>query len=236
MANKILFISIEPKKIGLKLALMPSKVAIVTGNNVGLGRAITERLSEIGYQTPEIIRSRNYDLKDPEASSRLVKDIVERYGSIDLLINNVGNYINKPISQFSFAEWREMIDSNLNSAFYLSQRALPYLREVNGRILNIGYASMEKLDPSVNVTAYQAAKTGLLVLTRGMAKEEAQHGVLINMLSPGYMENTVTDAVMPKMPLGRFATLDEAVDAAFFLVKSNYITGQNLELAGGWGL
>ena len=215
---------------------MSTKVAIVTGNNVGLGRALTERLSELGYKTPEIIRSKDYDLKDPETSRRLVKDIYERYGSIDLLVNNVGNYINKPISQFSFDEWREMIDSNLNSAFYLSQRALPYLRESHGRILNIGYASMEKLDPSVNVTAYQAAKTGLLVLTRGMAKEEAPNGVLINMLSPGYMENTVTDKFMPNMPLGRFATLDEAVDAAFFLIKSDYITGQNLELAGGWGL
>ena len=215
---------------------MPSKIAIVTGNNVGLGRALTERLCEIGYKTPEIIRSQEYDLKDPEAAARLVKNVYERYGSIDLLVNNVGNYINKPISQFSFSEWREMIDSNLNSAFYLSQRALPYLRESQGKILNIGYASMEKLDPSINVTAYQAAKTGLLVLTRGMAKEEASNGVLINMLSPGYMENTVTDKIMPKMPLGRYASLDEAVDAAFFLITNNYITGQNLELAGGWGL
>jgi 3-oxoacyl-[acyl-carrier protein] reductase len=213
-----------------------TKVAIVSGNNVGLGRLITERLPEIGYQKPEIIRSKDYDLKNPDSAMRLVKETVERFGGLDLLVNNVGNYINKPISEFSFGEWDEMIASNLHSAFYLSQAALPYLRESKGRILNIGFASMERLDPGVNVTAYQAAKTGLLVMTRGMAKEEANNGVLINMLSPGYMENTVMDPVMPKMPLNRFATLDEAVSAAFFLIQSNYITGQNLELAGGWGL
>ena len=236
MVIKSLFFSIDSKKIGLELALMTAKIAIITGNNVGLGRALTERISEIGYRTPEIIRSKDYDLKDPEASVKLVTETIERYGAIDLLINNVGNYINKPISQFSFYEWREMMDSNLNSAFYLSQRALPYLRESKGRILNIGYASMQKLDPRVNVTAYQAAKTGLLVLTRGMAKEEAANGVLINMLSPGYMENTVIDQNMPQMPLGRFASLDEAIESAFFLINTNYITGQNLELAGAWGL
>lgn len=213
-----------------------TKVAIVTGNNTGLGRALTERLPEIGFRRPEIVRSSDYDLKYSESARKLVKETVERFGEIDLLINNVGNYINKPISQFSFEEWDEMIASNLNSAFYLSQAALPYLRETKGRILNIGFASMESLDPSVNVTAYQAAKTGLLVMTRGMAKEEAANGVLINMLSPGYMENTVMDPFMPKMPLNRFATLDEAVSAAFFLIQSDYITGQNLELAGGWGL
>ncbi len=213
-----------------------TKVAIVTGNNVGLGRALTEKLPDIGYLKPEIIRSADYDLKNSDSAIKLVKETVERFGAIDLLINNVGNYINKPISQFSFSEWDEMIDSNLNSAFYLSQTALPYLRESRGRILNIGFASMERLDPGVNVTAYQAAKTGLLVMTRGMAKEEAENGVLINMLSPGYMENTVMDPIMPKMPLNRFATLDEAVSAAFFLIQSDYITGQNLELAGGWGL
>lgn len=213
-----------------------TKVAIVTGNNTGLGRALTERLPEIGYQRPEVIRSSDYDLKRSESATRLIKDTVERFGGIDLLINNVGNYINKPISQFAFDEWDEMIASNLNSAFYLSQAAIPYLRETGGRILNIGFASMERLNPNVNVTAYQAAKTGLLVMTRGMAKEEAENGVLINMLSPGYMENTVMDPIMPKMPLNRFATLDEAVSAAFFLIQSDYITGQNLELAGGWGL
>ena len=147
-----------------------TKVAIVSGNNVGLGRLITERLPEIGYQKPEIIRSKDYDLKNPDSAMRLVKETVERFGGLDLLVNNVGNYINKPISEFSFGEWDEMIASNLHSAFYLSQAALPYLRESKGRILNIGFASMERLDPGVNVTAYQAAKTGLLVMTRGMAK------------------------------------------------------------------
>lgn len=212
------------------------KIAIITGNNTGLGKAISDQLSKLGFKEPDIIRSKDFDIKKQEDAHRLVDMTLQKYGRIDLLVNNVGNYINKPLSQFSLEEWHEMMDSNLNSAFYLCLLALPELRKTKGRILNIGYASMEKLNPSPNVAAYQIAKTGLLLLTKALAKEEARNGVTVNMLSPGHMENTIDHGFDDKIPLGRLAKLDEAVEAAFFLINSQYITGQNLEIAGGWGL
>ena len=221
------------------LRMSKKKVAIVTGNFKGLGKAISEKLIQEGYQEPEIIRSKDFDLTKEEDCKKLIQKTTEKYGRLDLLVNNVGDYINKNISDFKAIDWKYLFDSNLNSAFYLSQLSIPELRKTKGRILNIGYASMEKSDPYINVTAYHAAKAALLVYTKGLAKSEAPNGVLINMLSPGYLENSVefpSEGVEKGIPLKRACRLEEASEAAYFLINSNYITGQNLEIAGGWGL
>lgn len=218
---------------------MDKKIAIVTGNHRGLGKVISELLTLKGYKPPMEVRSKDFNLEREEDCHKLIDTVLQKHGRLDLLVNNVGNYINKPISQFKTAEWHEMFNSNVNSAFYLSQKAIPELRKSKGRILNIGYASLEKLDPFVNVTAYHAAKAALAVYTRGIAKEEAPNGVLVNMLSPGYLENSVDEppeGLIKGIPIGRACTLEEAAQSAWFLINSNYITGENLELAGGWGL
>ncbi len=211
-------------------------VAIVTGNAKGLGKCISERLPKLGYQQVDIIRSADYDLTQAEAAEHLVEDVVKKYGRLDLLVNNVGNYVAKSIDEISIAEWQDLIGSNLNSNFYMSKFALPYLRKSRGKIINIGFASLENLSPAPNIIAYHSAKMGLLSLTQGLAKAEASNGVLVNMVSPGSMENTVKHNATSKIPLGRLATLDEVTDAVLFLAVSDYITGQNLEVAGGWGL
>ncbi len=251
------------------------KIAIITGNAKGLGKAISEALTGIGFQTPDVIRRSDYDLTKPEAAEKLVKDTITKYGRLDLLVNNVGDFIHKNISDVNITEWHEMMNSNLNSAFYMCHYALPYLRsgystasgakslsphvravslseqsvsdidEHNNtggtvknykHILNIGYAGMEHFRTYPNTTAYQASKAGLLVLSKGLAKAEAANNVLVNMLSPGHMENTIAPYTLENISVGRLATLKEASEAALFLISQNYITGQNLEIAGGWGL
>jgi NAD(P)-dependent dehydrogenase (short-subunit alcohol dehydrogenase family) len=234
------------------------KIALVTGNFQGLGKALSDSLTKLGYEQPQVIRSKDYDLKQASAADRLIKDTIDKYGRLDLLINNVGNYVNQHISSYPHNAWREMFASNVDASFYLAQAALPYLRQVkdsnssslnheegntktndkpiNGRIINIGYAGIEKFSPSVNTVAYQAAKTALLVLTKGLAKAEVENRVLVNMLSPGYLENTVIDEFMPDMPLERFGTLAEACKCVHFILDNDYLTGENISLAGGWGL
>ena len=216
---------------------MGTKVAIVTGNAKGLGASISDYLSENGYKKLEIIRSKDYNLKNFDDCAKLVKNTQERYGSIDLLINNLGNYETGYIDKISIESWHEMIDSNLNSAFYMSKLCLQNLRENKGKIINIGYCGLEKLSPPTDHIAYQIAKTGLLTLTKAMAKEEAQHGVTVNMLSPGSLENTIeTRNVLEKIPMKRLGSLDEAVKVIEFFLNNSYITGQNIELAGGRAL
>jgi NAD(P)-dependent dehydrogenase (short-subunit alcohol dehydrogenase family) len=216
---------------------MSSKVAIVTGNGRGLGEAISNYLINHGYKKPEVIRSKDYNLKNYEDCERLVKNIQERYGHVDLLVNNVGNYETGYIDKFSIESWHEMLDSNLNSAFYMSKLCIQDLRANQGKIINIGYCGLEKLSPPPDHFAYQIAKTGLLTLTKAMAKEEAQHGVTVNMISPGSLENTVeTKDILEKIPMKRFGSLDEAVNLVDFFLNNSYVTGQNLELAGARAL
>jgi 3-oxoacyl-[acyl-carrier protein] reductase len=216
---------------------MSDKIAIVTGNGRGLGEAISNYLSQNGYKKPEVIRSKDYNLNNYSDCKKLVKNIIERYGHLDLLVNNVGNYITGYIDKFSIEDWHEMMNSNLNSAFYMSKLCLQNIRENKGKIINIGYCGLEKLSPPPDHFAYQIAKTGLLALTKAMAKEEAEHGVTVNMISPGSLENTVESKdVLEKIPMKRFGTLEEAVQIVEFFLNNSYVTGQNIELAGARAL
>jgi NAD(P)-dependent dehydrogenase (short-subunit alcohol dehydrogenase family) len=212
-------------------------IAIVTGNFKGLGKNISEQLESWGYQKPDLTRSADYNLCNPEDSKKLIEDTIKKYGQIDLLINNVGNYVTGYIDELSIESWQEMQDSNLNSAFYLCKYALPYLRQSKGKIINIGYCSLNKASPEPEYFAYHIAKSGLLLLTKTLAKAEAKHGITVNMISPGSMENTIEDhSVLSRIPIGRFASLDEVSRSIKFIVDNDYITGQNLEIAGGRGL
>ncbi|MDA0772505.1 MAG: SDR family oxidoreductase [Cyanobacteria bacterium] len=213
-----------------------AKVAIVTGNAKGLGKAISERLSELAYLEPQIIRSKDYDLKNPQQAQRLIQETIEKYGQLDLLVNNIGTYAAKTIDDLEINEWQDMVATNLNAAFYLSKYALPHLRKSRGSIINIGFAGLESNIPMPRIIAYQSAKAGLLALTKGLAKAEAVNQVKINMVSPGTMENSVEHNAMDKIPMGRLAKMSEVVDAVMLLVQSDYITGQNIDISGGWGL
>lgn len=213
-----------------------SKIAIVTGNGKGLGKRLSERLAELDYEKPIEIRSKDFDLTKADDCQKLIDLVINKYGRLDLLVNNLGNYVAKSIDDISISEWEDLIGSNLNASFYMCKFALPYLRQSQGKIINIGFASLEKFNPKPNIIAYHAAKTGLLSLTQGLALAEAQHKVLVNMVSPGSMENTVKHNAIASIPLGRLGTLDEVSNAVLFFVNSDYITGQNLEVSGGWGL
>ncbi|MBT6842395.1 MAG: SDR family oxidoreductase [Candidatus Melainabacteria bacterium] len=212
------------------------KIAIVTGNRQGLGKAISERLLELDYQAPQIIASQDYDLTQAAQAQRLIQETIETYGKLDLLVNNIGTYQAKSIDDLEIDEWQDMIATNLNAAFYLSKYALPHLRESKGAIINIGFAGLESNIPAPRIIAYQSAKAGLLALTKGLAKAEAVNQVKINMVSPGTMENSVVHNAMDKIPMGRLAKMSEVVDAVVLLVESEYITSQNLDISGGWGL
>ncbi|MDD9898354.1 MAG: SDR family oxidoreductase [Candidatus Melainabacteria bacterium] len=208
-----------------------SKVALITGNSKGLGKAITERLQSEDYIVPSI-SSQDYDLRDPKQIEKLISEQQQ----IDLVVNNLGNFVLKSIDDMDFDEWQDMLSTNLSAAWYLSKLALPQLRQSKGSIINIGFAGLESNIPSERIIAYQSCKAGLLTMTRGLAKTEAEYGVRVNMVSPGTMDNSVEHKAMDKIPMDRLASLDEVVDTVCFLIKSDYITGQNIEVAGGWGL
>ncbi len=234
--------------------------ALVTGSARGLGRALLLALAADGFDVAvhyrrsrdeaELVASEARELgascvtlrADVTVESEahgLVDEAVEALGRLDVLVNNVGDYHHGPLDELDGATWRYMLDSNLNATFYTCQRAVPHLRRSprGGRIVNVGYAGAEQVVARPGIVAYGIAKTGVILYSKALAKVEARHGLTVNVVSPGVLENSVTKPVR-EIPMGRVGRLDEVTAAVRYLVspEAAYVTGVTLEVAGGWNV
>lgn len=234
-------------------------VALVTGAARGIGRGIALALAAEGYDVAVHYRSSRAeaeavcdearalgaraqafaaDLADRPAARALVREAHAALGRLDVLVNNVGNYVFLPFDELSDEQWDDMLDSNLGAVFATCQAALPLMRaQGGGRIVNLGFAGAGNLVARPNVVAYVAAKTGVLLLSRSLAKAEAGNGITVNVVAPGVIENSVGQ---PKheIPAGRLGLVQEVSNSVVFLVSpaADYVTGQVIEVAGGWNL
>ncbi|GBF07312.1 short-chain dehydrogenase/reductase SDR [Deinococcus aerius] len=234
--------------------------ALVTGSARGIGRALAVALAGEGYavavhyrgsgadarETARLCEERGVratvlraDLTDPDQARRLVREAHEAFpdSPLAVLINNVGNYVHKPLLETTDAEWADMLASNLTATFATCQAAAPLMREAGfGRIVNLGYAGARHLIARPGIVPYVVAKTGVLHLSHALAKVLAGTGVSVNVVSPGVIETSVSQPLR-EIPAGRVGTVAELVDAALYFVRaSDYVTGQELEVAGGWNL
>ena len=241
------------------------RTALITGSTRGIGRAIAVRLARDGCAVAvnhasdagaggvlgEIRSSGGRahalraDVTDPEACRRLIGEATERLGPIDVLVNNLGPFLERPIAETTDADWRQMIDGNLSSAFYCARAVLPGMRERrSGCIINIGALNSE-VSPGMTheAPAYFVAKAGLMMLTRILARTEGQHGIRVNAVGPGFIETEAYADWDPDeqarwrshIPLGRFGTPAEVAEAVSFLAsdKASYISGAILQVHGG---
>lgn len=237
---------------------LEGRVALVTGSAKRLGRVLAETLAFLGASVAVHYRSSaaeaeavvagiraaggqaqafQADLLDDDACERLVEAVVAHFGALHVLVNNVGDYLEKNVLELSVAEWRYMMDSNLTSTFAVSRAALPHLRRQDyGRIVNLGFASTSSPRASVNSAPYAAAKTGVLILTRSLAVALRDEPITVNAISPGVLEESVTHPPLKSVPKGRWGKPEELASAmAYFLSpQADYVTGQHLEVAGGW--
>jgi 3-oxoacyl-[acyl-carrier protein] reductase len=235
------------------------QTALVTGAARGIGKAIALKLAREGHDIAvhynasrddaESLKleiealgvkavTLQADLRDSNQAQTLVQRAAETMGGLGVLVNNVGNYIKKPLEELTLEDWHEMLDSNLNCAFYTCHAALPIMRGQRfGRIINIGYAGAQNLEARPTILPYAIAKTGVILLTKGIAKAEAKYGVTANVVSPGVIENSVSKP-LEQIPMGRLGTLEELSEGVWHFVKpaSSYLTGQVLEVAGGFNL
>jgi NAD(P)-dependent dehydrogenase (short-subunit alcohol dehydrogenase family) len=236
-----------------------SKVALVTGSAKGIGRAILLALAQKGFDVAvhyhtsalEAEQTRQEaekfgvraikvkaDVTQVIQAQALIAAVVEQLGGLQVLVNNVGNYLKKPIDQTSPEEWQRLLDSNLNAPFYLTQAALPYLSQSgHGRVVNIGFAGAQNLLARPDITPYVIAKTGLVIYSKSLAQRLASRGITVNVVSPGVAENSLSKP-LSSIPMGRPARLEELARAVLFFVEEagSYLTGQVLEVAGGWNL
>lgn len=234
------------------------KTALVTGAAQGIGRAIVLALAREGFDVAVHYRSSRSaaevtaqegralgvrattvraDLTDPAQAEEAVREAHGAFGGLGVLVNNVGNYVQKPWLDTTPAEWRDMLDSNFSATFYTCRAAVPLLREGGwGRIVNLGYAGAQHLLGRSGIVPYAAAKSGVIILTRAIARTEAGRGISANVVSPGVIETSVSKP-LDDIPAGRLGTVEELAGAVLSFVRaSDYVTGQVLEVAGGWNV
>lgn len=233
--------------------------ALITGAARGVGRHLALALAKHGYDVAVHYRlsaaeahsvvseAQSYgvralaltaDVTQVAEATALVHDAHRHLGRLDVLINNVGNYHKGPLEELTPELWHEMMNSNLHSTFYTCQAAVKLMRaQGGGRIINLGYAGAEHLIARPGIVAYTIAKTGVILYSKALAKSEAKHGITVNVLSPGVLDNSVTKP-LEEIALGRTGTLDELAAAALYLLspEARYVTGITLEVAGGWNL
>ena len=235
-------------------------VAVVTGGARRLGRYLCTALAARGYDVVILYRDSEADARSLEqqilatgqrARARAVDVGVERQvaevfaeiardeGHVDLLVNNVGNYNPQHVTRLDPAVWDATLATNLSGAYYCCFHALP-LMPSGGSIINIGMAGLEGIRANVHGTDYYVSKTGLLVLTRALAAAHAGRNIRVNMVSPGQLDNSIDlpppEKIGRSVPLGRAGTLEDIAQAVAYLLDATYVTGVNVDVAGGYRL
>lgn len=242
---------------------LTGRVAIVTGANTGIGQAIAIALAAAGADiaavgrtpaedTAERIRAMGRkavliaaDLSSAAPAGRIVAETVERLGGLDILVNNAGIIRRADAVDFTEADWDAVMDTNLKSAFFLSQAAArTMLPKGRGKIINI--ASMLTFQGGIRVASYTAAKSGIGGLTKLLANEWASSGINVNAIAPGYISTNNTRAlrddaarnqlILDRIPAHRWGEPEDLGGAAVFLASSaaDYVHGHILAVDGGW--
>jgi 3-oxoacyl-[acyl-carrier protein] reductase len=248
--------------------LKRNRTALITGSAKGLGVRIAHELAAQGIHIALNYRSSaaeadrlrqeleerygisvlllQADVSRAEEAERMIDTLISSWEHLDILVLNAGPYIKKrkKLADYSLDEWHDMIEGNLSSAFYLCRATIPHMRRSKwGRIVTIGFEKAQTAPGWMYRSAFAAAKTGLVSLTRTIALEEAEHGITANMVCPGDIigedkEKHIADVRSlsdPDTPVGRPGTGEDiARTIAFFCSEaSDFITGTVLEVTGG---
>jgi gluconate 5-dehydrogenase len=243
---------------------LTGKRALITGSSQGIGFALARGLAQHGAEV--IINGRDgvkvdaaiadlkaesfsaypstFDVTDQASVNAGVAKVIAERGQIDILINNAGMQFRAPLEDFPADKWHLLLNTNITSAFYVSQAVVkPMIERGEGKIINIASVQSELARPSI--APYTATKGAIRNLTRGMATDWAKYGLQVNAIAPGYFKTPLNQALVDnpefsswlekRTPAGRWGNVDELVGAAIYLSSkaSSFVNGQVLHVDGG---
>lgn len=244
---------------------LDGRTALITGASKGLGKAMAIALAAEGVHVGLVSRDAGLldtvageiaaaggkasafpaDVTSEEQVRQLERDVAAQFGKVNILVNNAGINVRKPVTDFSLDEWRRVMDTNVTAAFLMCRSFVPHMTGVGyGRILNL--TSIMAWVSLPGRTAYSASKAALLGMTRSLALELANEGITCNGISPGpfatemnrtLMENAEANAqFLSNIPLGRWGRVEEIGQLAVYLCSESagFITGTDILIDGGW--
>ncbi len=239
------------------------KVALITGATRGIGKEIALELAKNGFDIAVNYRSMQDDMEDLkkeieannvrcefvgadvanfEQCENMVKETIEKYGEIDVLVNNAGITKDGLIMRMKKEDFEAVIDINLVGTFNVTRNVIPYMiKQKSGRIINV--SSVVGVAGNAGQTNYSASKAGVIGFTKSLAKEVASRNILVNAIAPGFIDTDMTkvlsdnvkEGINAQIPLKRMGTPNEVAKVVKFLASedSSYITGQVINVDGG---
>ena len=242
------------------------KIAFVTGGGRGLGRAGALALASAGAHVILVSRTRSQldetatavealgrkavvavaDIRSGAQIEAAVRVAVETFGRIDILFNNAGTNVRKPVVEMTDEDWHTVIDTNVKGIFLVARAvARQMITQKSGCIINM--SSMSSISPERDKVVYASSKGAVLQFTKGLALELAAHGIRVNAIAPGYIMTPLVKGyleadgerhqrILQRIPLGRIGQPDEIGGALVFLASdaARYITGATIAIDGGW--
>jgi len=247
---------------------LKGRVAVITGGNGGIGLGMGRGLAEAGAAVVVAARNKEksvravaelrglgaeaegieVDVADESSIDALVKATLARFGRLDVLVNNAGMNIRKPVESLKLDEWRQVIDVNLTSAFLASRACYPVMKKQGrGKIINIG--SMMSIFGAAFAPAYAASKGGMVQLTKAMAAGWAVDNIQVNAVLPGWIDTELTqrarqqieglhESVLRRTPAKRWGVEQDMAGVAVFLASSasDFVTGAAIPVDGGYSI
>ena len=247
---------------------LTGRVAIVTGGNGGIGLGMARGLARAGARVVVAARDAakskdavkelealgpgaravTTDVTDEASVGRLIRATLDTFDRLDILVNNAGTNIRKPPHEVTLAEWRQVLDTNLTSAYLCSHAAYPAMKATGrGKIINIG--SMMSIFGAGFAPAYAASKGGIVQFTRACASAWAQDNIPVNAVLPGWIDTALTrrarqeitglhERVLQRTPAGRWGAIDDMAGIAVFLASpaSDFVTGTAIPVDGGFSI